>query len=318
MRIRLYAAYASNNSGSYTLVGNFADAITAAQVADLVERVCAEHAAWNDAAEEAGGAESPMARLVRDEGLRATAPPHGDDDWPQHGPRPRAVATGHQILIHAPYTASLTRAFGELIYARGGRVDTEIDHAHAPVAVELSYWPHLGDPDGKDKLAAFEAELLAALPDLCAPGPHDDRRPVAPVVYGGLWGERHCGFVLRELVAGMEAVRTIADLGEITLSLRVHECPYGFADPFAHLRAGPGGQAGRWQVILWSVGANRVAAMKAVRAARQCGLVEARDAVDQLPLEVVAQASEEYARACAEALRAAGCDAEAVLPAADR
>ncbi|MCB9564481.1 MAG: ribosomal protein L7/L12 [Kofleriaceae bacterium] len=314
MRIRLFVAFASNNSGSYTMVGRFADAATADDVARLVEELCVEHAAWNDAHDQGDdlALESPLDRFVAREGLRAVKPGRGDD-WPQHGPPPRVIATGHQILLHAPYTASLSPVFGELIYARGGRVDVELDHAHERVAVELGYWG--GFEAEEASLDAFEAELAAALPTLAAPDPHDSRPAIAPVFHRGSWGARQLTAVFRDVIEAMRAIRALAGAHGVDLDLRVRECPGGVADPLALLRAsGAAAPRGVWTVILWQVGADRIAVMKAVRQLRGCGLQEARDALAELPLEVVVDVAEAFARDGAAALVAAGADAEAVMP----
>lgn len=90
--------------------------------------------------------------------------------------------------------------------------------------------------------------------------------------------------------------------------------PHGAGDPFAMLRQRPI-PWGRFRVILWQIGPDRVAAMKAARDALGCGLAEAKAALEDLPREILVDVGEEHAKQAADALRRAGCDAEVVLPA---
>lgn len=71
-------------------------------------------------------------------------------------------------------------------------------------------------------------------------------------------------------------------------------------------------------MILWQVGSDRIAAMKAVRDALACGLAEAKEALAELPREVLVDVSEPFARDAALRLADAGCDAEVVAPAPAR
>jgi hypothetical protein len=46
MRIRVFRAFASNNSGSYTLVGHFETIDGAREAEEALARLCADHSAW--------------------------------------------------------------------------------------------------------------------------------------------------------------------------------------------------------------------------------------------------------------------------------
>lgn len=316
MRIRLYQAFASNNSGSYTLVGRFRDAATAAEVARILADVSAEHHAWLETRGNRNDAEleSPLDRFVARERLRESKAGRGDD-WPiTDMSKVEVVATGHQVLVHVHYTASMPAAFGELMYARGGRVELELDHSHSPIACDFTY--HVRHRDDAPSLAAFEAALAEQLPALCARKPRDPRPAVAPAFHRGGFDERNVSVVFGDMVEGVRAVRALADEHGIQLWLRVYELQAsGAEDPFALLR-NKERPRGAWRVVLWSAGTDRIAAMRAVRALLGCGLTEARAALDQLPAEVTVGVNEETARKDAEVLRAAGCEAEAILPTA--
>jgi ribosomal protein L7/L12 len=321
VRIRIYRAFASNNSGSYTLVGSFSTPAAAAEAAAQLQAVCDAHHAWSEAqtgTEETG---SPLDAFIQSQGLVAAAEPPGrDDDWPQHGPKPSVLASGNQVLFHVPYTVTMPPLFGELIYKRGGRVQAELNHTHHDLAVEFGYWPldlPWSSPDKGGVLDAFEERLRQELPAHTGRAEFDTRPPVAPAFHHGDWGARSMSAVFVDLVAGVQAVRALAEQARMSLYLRVWECPGEGHDPFAALRA-QSRPWGRFRVILWQVGPDRIAAMKAVREALACGLTEAKVALADLPSEVLIDVDERFARAAVEGLRAAGCDAELVAPAPPR
>ena len=316
MRIRLFSAFASNNSGSYTLVGTFRDAAVADEVAALLREAIAAHDAWHEAHEwdEAGAA--PIDDFVAAHGL--TPGKHGrGDDWPCHGAAPEVVTAGHQLLVHAPYTVTCPTVFGELVYKKGGRVTVELDHAHERVCVEITYFPpglERDHPKHAAALEAFEDGLRAALPALVAPSEYDRRPPVEPVWHPGFWGNRQLSVVFRDLLEGVRAVRALAKAQGLELWLRVWEGAHGVDDPLAPLR-GQRVPWGKYRVILWRLGADRVAAMKAARAALGCGLAEVKAALEDLPTELVVDVSKRHAEEACAALVAAGCDAEVAAPA---
>ncbi len=315
MRIRLFTAFASNNSGAYTIVGRFADEATAEAVARLLQRASDEHHAWHEKNEWEEGGAAPLDDFVKEHGLREAK--HGrNDEWPSHGKKPAVVAVDCQVMVHAPYTVTMPPVFGEVFYARGGRVEVELDHSHEPLAVEFSWHPkgmRYGDPRLEPALEAFEALVRPELDALIA-RPDYDRRPVVkPAWHLGFWGERHLSVVFGDLVEGVRAVRAIADACGMNLSLRLSECPGEVEDPFALLRA-PKLPHGLHRLILWSIGGDRVAAMRALREVTACGLEEARGMLEGLPREFLVDVTERYADQAATVLRAAGCDVEVVAP----
>lgn len=315
MRIRLFHAFASNNSGSYTIVGRFSDEASAAEVARVLQQASDVHDAWHSTSPWDDAGPAPLDEFVREQGLREARHGRGDD-WPCHGDKPSVVALGHQVVVHAPYTITLPTVFGELFYARGGRVDVEIDHAHEPIAVEFSWYPKgmsYGDPRIEPALEAFEALVRPELDALVARPEYDKRPPIAPAWHRGFWGQRHLSVVFADLVAGVKAVQTLADACGMNLTLRLTECPHEVEDPFALLRL-PKASHGLHRVILWSEGPHRVAAMRALREVMACGLDEARATLEGLPKEVLVDVSEREAERAATVLSGAGCDAEVVAP----
>lgn len=315
MRIRLFSAFASNNSGAYTIVGRFADAEAAAGVAELLQGVVDAHSAWHEANPWEEGGAAPLDDFARAQGLREARHGRGDE-WPQHGAPPTVLAVDRQVVVHAPYTVTLPPVFGEAFYAAGGRVEVELDHTHERLAVEFSWYRadlKYGDPRIGPALDDFEARLRPVLDALLTLGETDGRPTVAPAWHRDGFGQRHLSAVFVDLVAGVRAVQAVADACGMKLSVRVAECPHGVADPFALLRL-PTRSHGPYRVILWSAGPERVWAMRALREVLACGLDEARAMIDALPTECLVDVSEQEAERAATVLSGAGCDAEVVAP----
>jgi large subunit ribosomal protein L7/L12 len=85
----------------------------------------------------------------------------------------------------------------------------------------------------------------------------------------------------------------------------------------AMVSAGPAAEAGaaveeqtEFDVILTAAGANKVAAIKAVRGATGLGLKEAKDAVEGVPFTLKEGVSKEEAEALAKELKEAGAEVE--------
>jgi len=239
MHIYLYQAFASNNSGSYTLVGTFKDEVTAEEVARLLAEVSTAHSAWLERTRGVDDGPSPLDELVKREGLRGNKPGR-DDDWPWYDDAPQVVAAGRQVLFYSSYTVTIPAVIGDLFYARGGRVQMELDHAHAEIAVDFDFWlPHeqYKDKDERrENLDAFEAQLEKELPAWTTRSEGDTRPQIEPAWYHGDFGIRHISVIFRDLVEGVQGVRTLAREMEVELSFKVWECPRGVPDPFALLR----------------------------------------------------------------------------------
>ncbi len=241
MRIRIFQAFASNNSGSYTIVGTFDSPEIAQEVARLLGEVCREHDGWHEEHEYDDTGESPLDAFVRTHGLTEEKPGRGDE-WPQYGEPPSVLGVAHQVLVHAPYTVTMPRLFGEFFYKRGGRVEIELDHSHEELAVEFSFYaPDLrwDDPEGKRRVNELVAKLQGLLPRLTQREEHDKRPRIPPAFHEGHWGSRHLTAVFGRIIEGVEVVRALAAEHGVSLRVRLTECPHGVADPLAHLRGAP-------------------------------------------------------------------------------
>jgi hypothetical protein len=241
MKITVWNAYASNNSGSYTIVGALPSDEVAAEVAATLTTVIAAHTAWRDAWSGEGSTDaSPLGVFCRENGLAWKDGEGGWDEWPQYDEdnRPRVVALGRQVIVHHGYTVTLPRAFGELFYKRGGRVQHEEDHAHHPLVVIGSfYWGWT--PEARARQAEERSRLLAALL-----APEGALSRVSRASFSPAWRAADefleapltVGAIFADLIDGVAAMQAAAERHHATLVVRVHESPSDRADPLAHLR----------------------------------------------------------------------------------
>jgi len=232
MRIRLWNAFASNNSGSYTIVGTFHDAATAKAVAAELQSLCDaecewQRRQWNPASR---GGPRPVASLARqlDPDAKDLPGPDADDDqWPDlsFAEPPRVTHTSHQVVLHAPYTVTMPRMLGQLLYQRGGRVDVELDHAHELVVVDHQFWAEWNDPDRERRLNG----ALAALLEPGSPLRQHAEAEVEPVVRL----EEKAGPMVRalavysDLVGGVAAMTQLAAAHGLQLQIRLLEAEPG-------------------------------------------------------------------------------------------
>ncbi|APR77617.1 Hypothetical protein A7982_02964 [Minicystis rosea] len=319
MRIRLWTAFASNNSGSYTIVGSFKSAETARAVAEELDAIVSEHDAFMETPEEERvGLEPPFHRFVRAHGLTLESDRLAlDDDWPASWSSPPEVTlAGTQVLVHAPYTVTMPRTFGELFYRRGGRVDVELDHAHEPVIAHFSFWVAGGSQRREaadESLAALQRTLATeVLPPLLVDPTNVARPPIEPAWAHDAWGALDLGVVFQDLAYGVAEVTRVARDHGVALRLRVSEALHGGADPLASMRGGDARAPGTWQAVLWDAKDAGVSALKVLREITGLPLAEARERLADLPCVVLDAASRDDAVAVAEKLCAIGADAEAV------
>jgi hypothetical protein len=232
MRIRVWNAFASNNSGSYTLVGSFPSPERAAALANLLAPIFAAQTDWIEAG---GGGCSPLERLAIAEHLEWEV---DADDWPQFSTTntPEIAALGPQLLLHHGYTVTLPRFIGHLVYVRGGKIDTILDHAHHPVVSTFEvYWPW--DAATQARAPELERALVAAL--RAAGGPLDVEMlgGAAPVV--GRTGEPLGALIVAatfaDLVAGVSGVHRTIERHEGRSRLRISEA-FQSRDPLAEIR----------------------------------------------------------------------------------
>lgn len=223
MKIELWRAFASNNSGSYTIVGSFPTEADAAAAAAELAAVIAEHEAW--VKDEDAPPPSPLRQWAESLGLRALPGDVRDDAWPHYGSTPTVGAVGSQLLLFVDYTVTMPRVFGEFFFLRGGRVDTELVHSHAPLVwLHELWWPWQGRTP--ESIAHGRAAVLDAafaedgpLVTLRAPGhapswTTSDHFIVAPLTIAASW---------RDPVAGAAALAEIARRCGASMGSRVIE-----------------------------------------------------------------------------------------------
>ncbi len=310
MRARVWTAYASNNSGSYTIVGRLPSAEVAQEVADELRVVITAHAAWRDRTDPAAGpAESPLATFCRERGLTWSAGEGEGDDWPQYSDTPpQVVRSGRQVIIHHDYTVSLTPVFGELFYKRGGRVDHEEDHAHHPLVVTATfYWGWT--PEAQARQQAELPRLLDALTSDAGPLVRLNRLgcPAAWRAGSDKFAEAPLtvSVIFDQLVEGVTALRELAQAHGATMELRLAEAA-GVDDPLAAMRPSTP-VVPRFDVVIVDTGDNRPRLVAAL-----AGLTDESESMARerllAPVPVVATrgAFERTARACLAALEAAG------------
>lgn len=313
MRIRIYSTFASNNSGSYTLVGSFRDPASAAEAASTLAAMCAAHSSWYEKRTDEPFTDSPLHAFAREQALHGV-PDEPWDHWPEHGPPPSIVHLGYQVLVLVPYTVTMPRVLGAFIYKRGGRVSLELDHSHEELACELTFrvpGARFDDQSAADRIEGLRGPIDAALPELTARSPNDGRSPVAPVWHRGDFGDRHLSVVFADAAAGILRIREITSAAGIQTHVRLYEVRD--PDPFVTLRGTGRLARGHYRVALWKTGDDRVEVLKIVRDLADCGLSEARALVEDLPVEILVDVSREVAEAAVASLLQTGSTAEAYL-----
>ena len=311
MRIRIWNAFASNNSGSYVIVGSFPSEDRAAEVAAELREVARAHSAWLAVYDPPPSPPSPLAQYAARHGV-----PYDDaelgEDWPQHSSNehPDVWAIGHQVFVYSDYTVTMPRAIGHAMYARGGRVDTEVNHAHHPlVAVFEIYFPWrdrstIDVParvqDLVDALCAEGGALTALRVAGHAPG---WRGAVADQPAGFGEGDLVVGAVFDDLCAGFTAVAAAATAAGAGLRVRVSEAQ-GDGDPLAFLRpCVPPTRHALVDVVLEELGLAPTHVTKIVAQVRGIGYTQAHALVQRTPVVIVQGVSLARAQALAAELR---------------
>jgi MoaA/NifB/PqqE/SkfB family radical SAM enzyme/ribosomal protein L7/L12 len=304
-RIRLFQSFASNNSGVYSLLGSFRKLETLTEVAELFRELARAQAAWQDAAESLPQGTPPV--LAADTEL-----------WDYDFSQVSVETLGHQIFVHTPYTVTMPDALQALIVRKGGQIAIEIDHAHHPIVALFSFWlvggySQQNREDRQRRHALVQAELTPVIEELRKP-----RYNEAPAVPPAWRDEDYgitLGLVVHDLPEALRRARLAADHAGLNVVLRVFEALSPEGDPLAELRyRNPEGH-GRFQVALWSAGAEPLRVMKALREGLGGSLEEAKQLALSAPSVIVEHASETKARALAEGLTRVGADAEALGPA---
>lgn len=329
----VHAAWASNNSGSYTLVGNFGDNALARATGERLLTLFREMRALYDEREQevrrllAEGAkrimlpdvETPMHRLVEAEGLTALGDDFIDgDSWPSNGgsAEENVLILGQQVIVHVGWTVTMPRAIAELFFKAGARIDTEIDHAHHSLVVVTGLYPPVYGmtPEQREanraRLASARSQIDAQLAvDQPPRWPGD-----APSLHA--WHDEghglRLGLVPRELIPELVPIRDAAARHDLNMHVRIFEALGVGGDPLADMRQRADGRAaGTWSVVLWKEGPHRIAVMKAMREHTSLGLEATKRQLGDLPIALLEGITEDLAKTFAKALTDAGADAAA-------
>lgn len=268
MKIQLWSAFASNNSGSYTIVGSFPDAARAAAVADELRALIAAHQAWFEAQPDAWSTEgtSPLDVFCAAEGIAVDQPPGRADDWPQYGPPPTVAAVGSQVVVYVAYTASMTSVFGASFFRRKGRVDVELVHSHEPLVwIHEVWWPW--EKRDAAKVAAARLALLdAAFADdgPLVVGVHPMRSPSWRSAGHFIEADLTVAVVWQDPVVGATAFDALVRAHGASMRSRVIEA-YRDEDPAGLFRpSSPAVPRGLFDVVLREVRGDRAAATRAL------------------------------------------------------
>ncbi len=226
MRIHVWNAFASNNSGSYTIVGRFPSEELAARVAAELSEVLAAHAQWRKSATVPRGdwegpepeTPSPLRAFTQAHSLSQTWA-----DWGDQGAL-RAWSTGHQVFLHDPWTLELQDAYEEFLRVRGGKVETRIRHAHGDL---VSLFELHGTLPKKTKAATVSAlveelyaddgPLVTLAPFEPQPAWREGSKPGEPVLTLG------AVFQDLDLAAGFTGVEAIARRHGLQVTVRMSE-----------------------------------------------------------------------------------------------
>jgi hypothetical protein len=315
MQVRIWNAYASNNSGSYTIVGSLPSREVADEVATELRQLIEAHTAWRRAWDGSGGTDaSPLAAFCKQHGLTWGDNAGGFDDWPEHhdDTRPQIAVTSHQLVVHHPYTVSLPTTFGEYIYRRGGRVEHEENHAHhAIVTIASFYWGWT--KEARAKMDVERPRLVAAVTAEDGPleGAYPARWPPGWSLGGDGFGEAPftVGVLFDDLIGGVAALRTLAEAHGASLQVRLQEAADDLHDPLAHLRpSNP--RVPRTDLILTGAGDNRASLVTALWETLQLYEGDARKRLLALPVTLGRGLRPSVAEAAAARLRRSGAIVE--------
>ena len=316
MRIRIWNAYASNNSGSYTIVGSLPSEDVAAEVAADLTAMVEAHTAWLNA--ERSGEDrspSPLAAFCSKHGLTWSRGDGEGDDWPEHSDdnRPHVAVIGSQVVVHHEYTVSLPPVFGAYFYKRGGRVQNEENHAHHPIITIATLWWGWA----KEQRAQGESELPRLLEELTAAD--------GLLMQGALrkwpaaWrDDKHgpmltLGVVFDDLIAGVQSLNEIARKHGAKLYLNLKESPSDEHDPLAHMRpSSPPSAVSRFDLVVTNAGDNRSRFVTMVCEALGLQEWEIRRQLLELPCTLARGVPAPSAEAAAALLRRGGATIDLV------
>lgn len=313
MKVRVWNAFASNNSGSYTIVGSFPSAELASEVAEELRELMKAHTIWLEASQPADrkDSDSPLSQFVKKHGLRT----HDSDyeDWPQYSSdnTPRAVAIDTKVIIHHEYTVTLPREFGEFFYVRGGRVDHELNHAHNPLVAICELWVPWSDR--KDVNVSDKASAL--LEELCTPHGTFLEQSSSATRYRPAWQNGDglhspdlvIGAIFDDLVVGFAEVNSLARKYGFKIFVKVQESFDRDIDPLAFLRpSSPELQRKQCAIVLKEKGNTPAEVVRVLEYFLKVDGAGAREILDSAPIEILRDVFEEEAERISSSLAGAG------------
>lgn len=317
MLIRLWNAFASNNSGSYTIVGSFPSAELASEIARELSVLMQEHTAWlessvGEASSLSGNVEgSPLSRFLTLHGINPGASIHYE--WPQYSDddTPRVFAVETKVVIHHEYTITLPREFGEYFYIKGGRVEQELNHAHNSIISTCELWIPWSEREGIN----IGEKIVSFIEDLCEPGGEFIRQSTSATRFSPSWragdglnrADLTICAVFDDLPAGFDSVNTTARKYGFKTYVRVSEAFDDNEDPMAFLRpCMPPLQRGRSSITLDNKGFVPAEVVKVLESVLKVDRQHARQILDSAPVEIMSDIFPEEAEEAAARLRKAG------------
>jgi len=308
MRVRIWNAYASNNSGSYTIVGSLPSQEIAHEVAAELAAMIEAHTGWLAAERREAG--SPLAAFCKAHGLTESRGDGEWDGWPDyndHNP-PRVTAIGSQVIVHHEFTLSLPPVFGEYFYKRGGRVDNEENHAHHPIVTVATLWW----PNGQGEIELPRLVEAFAAPDERLAQFQSATWPTAWQV-GSHGPTLTAGIIFADLIAGVSALNEIARRHDAQIQVRLYEAPSDKHDPLIHMRpSSPPPAVPRFDLVVVGAGDNRPRFIAMVSEALGLQEWSLRQQLLKLPRTVACGLSAPRAEGAAALLRRAGAVIELV------
>lgn len=321
MKVRVWNAFASNNSGSYTIVGSFPNEDLATEVAEELATLMKAHTEWLEADSSGAGknaTESPLSKFIQQHNLRSSRTDFFDD-WPQYSDdnTPKVVAVDAKVIIHHEYTVTLPREFGEYFFVRGGRVEHELDHAHNLIIALCEVWMLWSDRDGKN----MPEKIQAVVEDLCEADGEFLKAVSMRSRFAPAWRDGDglhepdlvVGAVFDDLIAGFAAVNRVARKHGFRTFAKVFEA-VGESDPLAILRpTSPRPLRGLYAVRLEEKGFTPDEVVKVLEYALSVNRESARKTLDSAPVTILEGILPEQADEVAGWLRNSGAKA-AVFP----
>ena len=298
MRIRIWNAFASNNSGSYVIVGTFPSKELAAEVAAEWRTLIADHSTWREANEDEIKSASPLAAYAKQLGLTYADEVYSDD-WPAYGAEPEAWATDHQVFVYADYTVTMPRVIGQALYARGGRIDSELNHSHHPLIATFELY-------FEDRTDVRVQQLVDRLHDDALTSLHVPwLKPVWRVGRPGYEPDLFVAAVFTDLTAGFAAVAA-ATPEMRSVRVRLAEA-HTYSDELAHFRpCTPPTTRALVDVVLEGTGPARTGLAKFVADIRKLGLAESQLRIQNVPVTIVEAVLPARGEQIATELRAQG------------